>query len=146
MARLLLIHGEELIRDHLAAALRCQGHDVTTASSRSIIDDPPIGDTQDWRYDLIIADETLPATASASTIQLLQLLYPDTKMLTISRPPRGNIQVDGDALSRRAAACATLSRPFSTADLFRTVDRILHAHAATDAAAALSAKTAHLAE
>jgi CheY-like chemotaxis protein len=127
MARILLIHGEELVRDHLAAALRCQGHDVTSSSSRTIIDDPLIADAQDWRYDLIIADEAMPETASAVTIQLLRLLYPDTKILAISRSRRGDMQVEEDGLSRRADVCATLSKPFSTADLFRTVDRTLHA-------------------
>jgi len=127
MARILLIHGEDPVRDHLAAALRCQGHDVTSASSRGIIDDPLIADAQDWRYDLIIADEALPETASAVTVQLLRLLYPDTKILAIAGSPRGTMRIGGDDLSRSADVCATLSRPFSTADLFRTVDRTLYA-------------------
>ena len=127
MARILLVHGEELVRDHIAAALKCQGHDVTSASSENIIDDPLIGDTRVSRYDLIIADEVMRETASTETIQFFRSAFPDTKILAIARRGRTGVANDDLELAMAAGANATLSKPFSTADLFRTVDKALRA-------------------
>ena len=127
MARILLVHGEELVRDHIAAALKCQGHDVTSASSGSVINDPMIGDTRVSRYDLIIADDVVQESASAEAIEFIRSLFPDTKILAISRRGRSTVAADGLELARAAGANATLSKPFSTADLFRTVDNALRA-------------------
>ena len=127
MARILLVHGEELVRDHIAAALKCQGHDVISASSESVIDDPMIADEQVSRYDLIIADEVMRETTSAEAIQFIRSLFPDTKILAISRRGRSSVAPDGLELARAAGANATLTKPFSTADLFRTVDKTLRA-------------------
>jgi CheY-like chemotaxis protein len=125
MARILLVYAEGPMRDLLAAALEYQGHRVICASSGSIAADPAIKKSCLSRYDLIIADEPMRATVTAEVVGLLKSLYPGTGVVAISPSGPDEVDIDAHDIAGVTAPTVTLNKPFSTADLFRTVDGAL---------------------
>jgi DNA-binding response OmpR family regulator len=123
VARILLIDDQEMVRDFLAAALTCHGHDVTSAPS-CLIADGAAPDTNP-AFDLVIADDIRPETEAFELIRALKSARPQTKLIAISGGGRYGEAADDLTLAFDAGANATLSKPFSTADLFRTVERTL---------------------
>jgi CheY-like chemotaxis protein len=129
MAKILLIDDEDDLREFVALALNYHGHDVTEARSGRIITDPPKGAAAASAYDLIITDMVMPDSDGLETIVAARRAYPTGKIIAISGGSRGAPGADGDYLRRALllGADATLGKPFSTADLFRTVEQALHA-------------------
>jgi CheY-like chemotaxis protein len=118
-----LIDDQDAVRDFLAAALTCHGHDVTSAPSYLLADDaaPETGPV----FDLVIADDIPPETKAFERIRALRSAFPQTKLIAISGRSRDGEAGDDLTPALDAGVNATLSKPFSTADLFRTVERTL---------------------
>lgn len=128
MARILLIDDEEGIRTFLRLALQCQGHDVTEAKTGRILLEG--SDTSEWSsfFDLIITDLIMPEGEGIETILAAKARMPSAKIIAISGAAHA-VGGSGDylRLARNIGADATLQKPFSTADLFRTVEAALEA-------------------
>jgi CheY-like chemotaxis protein len=128
MARILLIDDEDDLRAFVAIALNYHGHEVTEAKSGRVITDPPKGATAASAYDLIITDIVMPDSEGLETIIAARKAHPTGKIIAISGGNRGRgTGVDYLRQARLLGADATLGKPFSTADLFRTVEETLHA-------------------
>jgi CheY-like chemotaxis protein len=127
MAKILLIDDEDDLREFIALALNYHGHQVTEARSGRIITDPPEGAAA--AYDLIITDIVMPGTDGLETIIAAKKAHPAGKIIAISGGSRAgnNARIDYLRQARLLGADATLDKPFSTADLFRTVEQTLHA-------------------
>jgi CheY-like chemotaxis protein len=126
MAKILLIDDEDDLRAFVAIALNYHGHDVTEARSGRVITDPSTGAAVAADFDLIITDIVMPDSEGLETIIAARKAHPAGKIIAISG---GTRRAGGDYLrqARMLGADATLSKPFSTADLFRTVEQTLHA-------------------
>jgi CheY-like chemotaxis protein len=125
MAKILLIDDEDDLREFVAVALNYQGHEVTEARSGRIITDPPTGAAAASTFDLIITDIIMPDTEGLETIIAARKAHPAGKIIAIS----GGNRAGNDYLrqARLLGADATLDKPFSTADLFKTVEQTLDA-------------------
>jgi CheY-like chemotaxis protein len=129
MAKILLIDDEDDLRSFVAIALHYHGHEVTEARSGRILTDPPQGTPAASAYDLIITDIIMPDSEGLETIVAARKAHPTGKIIAISGGDRGALGAGGNYLrqARMLGADATLPKPFSTADLFRTVEQTLHA-------------------
>jgi CheY-like chemotaxis protein len=129
MAKILLIDDEDDLRAFVAVALNYHGHDVTQARSGRVITDPEKGVAAAADFDLIITDIVMPDSDGLETIIAARRAHPAGKIIAISGGNRGATGPGADYLlqARMLGADATLSKPFSTADLFRTVEQALHA-------------------
>lgn len=125
MAKILLIDDEDDLREFMAVALNYQGHEVTEARSGRIITDPPAGAAAASTFDLIITDIIMPDTEGLETIIAARKAHPAGKIIAIS----GGSRAGSDYLrqARLLGADATLDKPFSTAELFKTVEQTLEA-------------------
>ena len=129
MAKILLIDDEDDLREFIALALNYHGHQVTEARSGRIITDPMKGAAAAAAFDLIITDIIMPDSEGLETIIAARKAYPAGKIIAISGGNRAGSGATIDYLrqARLLGADATLGKPFSTADLFRTVDQTLRA-------------------
>lgn len=129
MAKILLIDDEDDLREFIAVALNYHGHEVTEARSGRIITHPPEGAPTASAYDLIITDIIMPDSEGLETIIAARRAHPTGKIIAISGGDRGRLGPGVSYLrqARLLGADATLDKPFSTADLFRTVEQTLHA-------------------
>ena len=127
MAKILLIDDEDDLRAFVAIALNYHGHEVTQARSGRVITDPPKGGVAASEFDLIITDIVMPDSEGLETIIAARKAHPASKIIAISGGNRGGTGVDYLRQARLLGADATLGKPFSTADLFRTVEQALHA-------------------
>jgi len=129
MAKILLIDDEDDLRAFVAVALNYHGHNVTQARSGRVITDPEKGVAAAADFDLIITDIVMPDSDGLETIIAARRAHPAGKIIAISGGNRGATVPGADYLlqARMLGADATLSKPFSTADLFRTVEQALHA-------------------
>ena len=129
MAKILLIDDEDDLREFVAIALNYHGHEVTEARSGRVITDPPAGAAAASDFDLIITDLVMPDSEGLETIVAARKAHPTGKIIAISGGNRGAAGSGVDYLrqARLLGADATLGKPFSTADLFRTVEQTLHA-------------------
>ncbi len=129
MAKILLIDDEDDLRAFVAMALNYHGHEVTEARSGRVITDPLKGAAAASDFDLIITDIVMPDSDGLETIVAAKRAHPAGKIIAISGGNRGAQGGDGDYLQQALllGADATLGKPFSTADLFRTVEQTLHA-------------------
>jgi len=138
MAKILLIDDEDHLREFVALALNYHGHEVTEARSGRFITDPPQGAPAASAYDLIITDIIMPDSDGLETIIAARKLHPTGKIIAISGGDRG-AGLGCLHQARLLGADATLDKPFSTADLFRTVEQTLHAARAMAIAAPAAA-------
>jgi CheY-like chemotaxis protein len=129
MAKILLIDDEDDLRSFVAIALNYHGHEVTEARSGRVITDPPKEGDAPSVFDLIITDVVMPDSEGLETIIAAKRVHPASRIIAISGGNRGALGTGGDYLrqARLLGADATLSKPFSAADLFRTVEQTLHA-------------------
>jgi CheY-like chemotaxis protein len=129
MAKILLIDDEDDLREFVAIALNYHGHEVTEARSGRVITDPPEGAAAASDFDLIITDIVMPDSEGLETIIAARKNHPAGKIIAISGGNRGGDRAGVDYLqqARLLGADATLCKPFSMADLFRTVEQTLHA-------------------
>jgi len=128
MAKILLIDDEDDLREFVAIALNYHGHEVTEARSGRVITDPAEGAAAASDFDLIITDIVMPDSEGLETIIVARKNHPAGKIIAISGGNRaGHAGVDYLRQARLLGADATLCKPFSTADLFRTVEQTLHA-------------------
>jgi CheY-like chemotaxis protein len=129
MAKILLIDDKDDLRAFVAIALNYHGHEVTQARSGRVITDPPKGGMAASEFDLIITDIVMPDSEGLETIIAARKAHPAGKIIAISGGSRGATGSGADYLqqARLLGADATLGKPFSTADLFRTVEQTLHA-------------------
>jgi CheY-like chemotaxis protein len=129
MAKILLIDDEDDLREFVAIALNYQGHEVTEARSGRVITNPAKGGAAAPAFDLIITDIVMPDSEGLETIIAARKAHPASKIIAISGGNRGGSSSGADYLrqARLLGADATLGKPFSTADLFRTVEQTLHA-------------------
>ncbi len=125
MPRILLACEAGPMSDLIAAALQCQGHEVVSAHSSRIPGDALTRTLCISRFDLIIADDLMRTKIAAETIQLMKSMWPSTRILAISGKHCSGESADSLEIANVAEVTATLTRPFSTADLFRTVDGTL---------------------
>lgn len=128
MARILLIDDEVDLRSFLSLALQCHGHDVTEASSGRVLLDGLAPADASSRFDVVITDLIMPDAEGIETIRAARSKIPGAKIIAISGAAHAR---DGNGgylrLARNIGADATLQKPFSTADLFRTVEEALKA-------------------
>jgi CheY-like chemotaxis protein len=123
MAKILLIDDEDDLREFLTRALSYHGHEVTGAASGRVITAAAPG----ARFDLIITDIVMPDVDGIETIIEAKRTCPATKIIAISGGGRSHCAGPSEDLrqAQHLGADATLLKPFSTADLFRTVDATL---------------------
>jgi DNA-binding response OmpR family regulator len=124
MARILLIDDEADLREFLTRALRIRGHEVTSASSGRVITQPAEGARSAADFDLIITDIVMPDAEGLETIIAAKKASAATKVIAISGGGRSR---PSDYLrhARHLGADAALRKPFSTAELFQTVEDAL---------------------
>jgi CheY-like chemotaxis protein len=128
MAKILLIDDEDDLRDFLTRALSYHGHEVTGAASGRAIAAAAPGRDGASRFDLIITDIVMPDVEGIETIIEAKRTCPATKIIAISGGGRSHCAGSSEYLrqAQHLGADATLLKPFSTADLFRTVDATLN--------------------
>jgi CheY-like chemotaxis protein len=127
MAKILLIDDEDDLREFMARALSYHGHEVTGAASGRAITAPASGSGGLSQFDLIITDIVMPDVEGIEAIIEAKKACPAAKIIAISGGGRSHCDGPSEYLrhARHLGADATLLKPFSTADLFRTVDATL---------------------
>src|SRR4030095_4564907 len=111
--------------EFVALALNYHGHEVTEARSGRIITDPPQDAPAAAACDvLIITDISMPAPGGLYTIAAARKAHPTGKIIAMSGGGRGEHGMGLNYLrqARLLGADATLNKPVSTVDLFRTVE------------------------
>lgn len=127
MARVLLIDDEQDHREFVAALLQRKGHAVTAeASGRFVIE--RIGKVDfAAAFNVVITDIVMPNIEGIEVIRALKTACPACKIIAISGGGRYNASVDYLQLARRFGVRATLTKPFSIADMCTAVDGVLQA-------------------
>ncbi len=121
MARILVIDDSKEAREALAAMMKEEGHEVTTAGDG-------LEGAQIYRFneiDLIITDIVMPRRDGIRTIVDLWQDYPDMKVIAISG---GSHETEPEPLldgARLFGAIRTFKKPFSRKDLISTVNELL---------------------
>jgi CheY-like chemotaxis protein len=107
MADILLIDDEEIFREVLASALTQAGHTVRPA-------------------ELVITDSVMPEKEGLDTIRDLHRDFPHARIIAMS----GGLAHDSKLylhMAEKFGAAAVLAKPFSLADLNKTVNEVLAA-------------------
>lgn len=121
MARILVIDDDAAVRRTVVRVLERAGHAIDQASNgadglRLFRSEP---------HDLVITDLYMPVKEGIETIQELRAEQPDLLILAMSGGLYGDVSgplTDAQLMG----ATATLAKPFSTDDLQRAVDELLH--------------------
>lgn len=122
MADILLIDDEDIFREVLATALQHEGHTVRQAgdgmAGLKLFREKPA--------ELVITDIVMPEKEGLDTIRDLHRDFPAARIIAMS----GGLAHDSRLylhMAEKFGAAAVLAKPFSLADLHRTVATVLAA-------------------
>jgi len=120
VAVILVIDDDALMRDTIEAMLEEAGHQLMLAENG----DRALALMANTAADLVITDILMPGKEGMQTICELQELYPTVPIIAISG---GSRRVKQSYLPTATAlgAAATLDKPFSHAELLKTVNSLL---------------------
>jgi CheY-like chemotaxis protein len=120
MAKILVVDDEAIVRFTLKKVLQSAGHEVVEASTGL----EGVASYKQSPCDLVITDLIMPDQDGVSTIKELKRDFPNVRIIASSGGGRtGNL--DYLKLADLYGADATLSKPFSAADLLKTVQNVL---------------------
>lgn len=119
MARLLLIEDDDRLREVIATTLVQAGHEVRQADNgRRGVELFLLASA-----DLVLTDLIMPDQEGIETIRTLRRHFPALPIVAMSgSAPRSRLYLD---VAVRLGAQRTLAKPFTAADLLRTVDEAL---------------------
>ena len=120
MARILVIDDEEPVRRVMCAALERAGHQVFDAADGNA----GLKRLSASGADLVITDIFMPGQDGIVTVWRIRKEFPGVKVIAVSggdSSGRLNLRSGAELLG----AAATLSKPFTPADLLRTVRDVL---------------------
>jgi two-component system, cell cycle response regulator CpdR len=125
MAKVLLIDDEADLRALIKRILERDGHTVTVAESGRIVADAVASGDFATVFDLIITDIVMPDVEGLETIRLLKQANPRAKVIAMSggghaATPEGYLE-----MARRLGADATITKPFSVAELLSAMETLL---------------------
>lgn len=115
---ILVVDDEEIIREFLSEVLS-EDFDVSLACDGG----EAISKLSEGTYDLVITDMKMPNVPGDEVVKYVQQHQPDTPVIVIS----GYSSLYAASQSVSHGACAFLAKPFSIADLSRTVAETLQA-------------------
>ena len=116
----LIVDDEEIIREFLSEVL-CDDFDVCLAGDGQ----EAIEQLSQRKFDLIITDLKMPHVSGDEVVRFAKDQQPKTPVIIIS----GYSTLYAASQSINHGACAFLSKPFSIAELTRTVDESLESNA-----------------
>ncbi len=122
MADILLIDDEDIFREVLATALQHEGHTVRQAGDGMV----GLKLFHEKPADLVITDIVMPEKEGLDTIRDLHRDFPAARIIAMS----GGLAHDSRLylhMAEKFGAAAVLAKPFSLADLHRTVATVLAA-------------------
>lgn len=120
MSRILVVDDDPAVRGALTRALERRGHEVVLASSG-------IEGAQLWREaasDLVILDVHMPDMDGIELLAQLRSLHPTVPILMVSGGAETR-KMDLLRSSELLGATAQLGKPFTLAELYGVVDRLL---------------------
>jgi CheY-like chemotaxis protein len=120
MSRILVVDDDPAVRGALARALERRGHQVILASSGA-------EGARLWREaasDLVILDVHMPDMDGIELLAQLRSLHPTVPILIVSGGADTR-KLDLLRTSQLLGATAELGKPFTLADLYGAVDRLL---------------------
>ena len=119
MARILLIEDDDALRGVIAQSLTTGGHAVwQAADGRQGVDLFHAG-----KFDLVLTDLVMPGKEGIETIIELRRDHPLLKIIAMSGGmPRSKFYLD---VAARLGAQRALAKPFTPAELLRTIDEVL---------------------
>jgi CheY-like chemotaxis protein len=120
MATVLVVDDEAAIRTSITFALEREGHRVVEAENGLEAKTK----FERTRFDLAIVDIVMPEVEGIATIRELRRRNPAMKILAISGGGRSG-NADYLKIAEKLGADATLSKPFSAADLRSAVEKLL---------------------
>ena len=116
---ILVVDDEEVIREFLSEVLG-DDYEVSLAEDGDIA----IKRITDQRFDLIITDLKMPRVSGDQVVKFAHDKHPDLPIIIVS----GYSTLYAASQSVNYGACAFLSKPFSIAELTKTVDQSLEPH------------------
>ncbi|MDX2192142.1 MAG: response regulator [Gemmatimonadales bacterium] len=123
MARLLLIEDDAQMRGMLGTTLREAGHQVIEAQDGQ----SGIRSLRSETVDLVLTDILMPGQDGLEVIAEARASAPHVPVVAISGGGRGFGPHDTLRVARQCGATRVLAKPFSLADLLRTVDNLVPA-------------------
>lgn len=120
MSRILVVDDDPGVRGALARALERRGHEVTLAANG-------IEGARLWREaasDLVILDIHMPEMDGIELLAQLRSLHPTVPILMVSGGAQTR-KLDLLRSSQLMGATAELGKPFTLAELYGAVDRLL---------------------
>ncbi len=133
MGSILIVDGEEDVRDSLQYILVRAGHDVKTSSDSA----EAVALMRREPADMIISDIILPEKDGVSTIKVARAIFPGVRIIailgggcleSIDYEPEAIETFAYLAAARKAGADVALSKPFQRKDLIQAVDDLLIVH------------------
>ena len=121
MAKILIIDDEDAFRDMLKEMLKRAGHEVLAAGNGK----SGIGLYREDPADLVITDILMPEKEGMATILELHEDYPEVKIIVMSGGGVGKAEDYLKAATLLSCVKASLRKPFTKADMLRTVKDVL---------------------
>ena len=118
--RILIVDDEEVIREFLSEVL---GEDYDVSAARD--GDEAIEVLGKERFDLVITDLKMPKVPGDQVVKFVHDQHPDVPVIVIS----GHSSLYTASQSASHGASGFLAKPFTIADLTKTVDETLGSHA-----------------
>ena len=133
MAKVLIIDDDDIFRDFIGAVLERNGHEVITVGSARHVVHGLRKHLMRSSFDIVIVDMLMPEVNGIEVIRTFKESYHGEKILAVT----GGSGRSGGAATRLELAMhfgaeATLVKPFSTAELCRTVAETLGFGASSD--------------
>ena len=120
MANILLVDDNPGLLELQAEFLRSAGHNVVTASDGMVA----LNKFREGNFDVVVTDLVMPEKEGIEVILELQKSQATTKIIAVSGGGRGNAQ-NYLTMAKQLGAFATLAKPFTGAELLRTVEQAL---------------------
>jgi len=117
---ILIVDDEEVIREFLSEVLS-DDYDVSLAEDGDVA----IKKISEHPFDLIITDLKMPRVSGDEVVKFARETRPDVPVIIVS----GYSTLYAVSQSVNHGACAFLSKPFSIAELTRTIDQSLETNA-----------------
>jgi len=118
MAHLLVIDDDTAVRQTVRRMLLDAGHSVLEAENGAV----GLAQLAQNNVDLVLTDIFMPGTEGVETIQEIRRLRPQMKVIAMS----GSYSRDAYlSAASKLGAQAVLKKPFRTAELRSTVDKVL---------------------
>jgi CheY-like chemotaxis protein len=118
MAKILLVDDNIDLLKMMTEIIRRGGHEVTMATDGQVALDV----AKKKQFDLLITDLIMPGKEGIETIMAFKKFHPATKIIAMSGGGAGVGAKDYLSIARTLGVASTLVKPFSTAELMKTVD------------------------